>query len=141
MKVAKHAYAMLLAASLLLPSAAPVLAQAMVDETGATVIQMPGSYFEPFEITVPTGTTIKWVNTDVEQHNVVARDLSYESPLIQPGEHWTFTYTSPGTYPYVCDLHAGMDGVIIVADAPVPAAPAAEAPPEMAPAAEGAAAG
>jgi plastocyanin len=46
---------------------------------------------------------------------VVTNDLTIISPVVKPGESWFFTFDTPGTYAYLCDLHTGMEGVINVA--------------------------
>jgi plastocyanin len=77
-------------------------------------VAMQGNHFVPSEHTVAVGGSLTWVNFDREDHNVIAHDLAFESPLIPPGGAWTFTFTQPGRYPYLCDLHPGMEGVVIV---------------------------
>lgn len=81
-------------------------------------ISMMSNRFDPFEIVVPAGTTLWWVNLDREDHDVVTRDLSIESPIIAPGQSWSYTFTQPGRYDYLCDLHANMEGVVIVTAQP-----------------------
>ena len=78
------------------------------------LIPMQGNLFVPAEITVPVGTTLAWINMDGEAHDVIANDLSFESPLVNPGESWQFTFTAPGTFKYLCDLHAAMEGTVNV---------------------------
>jgi len=77
-------------------------------------IGMQANRFLRPEVSVPAGTTLWWVNLDPEIHDVVALDLSVQSPLIHPGQSWSHTFDAPGTYAYVCDLHANMDGVVVV---------------------------
>jgi plastocyanin len=37
------------------------------------------------------------------------------SPVdILPGQSFTLTFTEPGTYPYTCNLHPAMNGVVVV---------------------------
>jgi plastocyanin len=80
-------------------------------------VAMQGNRFEPPERTVSVGGSLTWVNLDREDHDVIAHDLHFESPLIPPGGTWTFTFTQPGRYPYLCDLHANMEGVVVVTEA------------------------
>jgi plastocyanin len=79
------------------------------------MILMQNSMFSKPDITVPAGTTLTWMNVDGEAHDVIERfSLAFESPLINPGETWAMTFDTPGTYAYVCDLHANMEGVVNV---------------------------
>jgi plastocyanin len=77
-------------------------------------IGMQGNAFQRADVTVPAGTTLWWVNADREDHDVIARDLSFESPVIGPGASWSHTFDTPGTFAYVCDLHANMEGTVTV---------------------------
>jgi plastocyanin len=36
------------------------------------------------------------------------------SGLLNPGDSWSLTFTKAGTYQYLCDIHAGMGGVVNV---------------------------
>ena len=38
----------------------------------------------------------------------------FSSGLVFPGQTFTLTFTEPGAYPYVCNIHPGMRGVIVV---------------------------
>jgi plastocyanin len=78
-------------------------------------VPMVGNLFAKPELTVAAGTTVTWVNLDPEAHDVVERfALAFESPLLKTGETWAKTFDTPGTYAYVCDLHANMEGVVTV---------------------------
>jgi plastocyanin len=102
-----------LAGSLLLAGAHVAAAQQAAPDPAVIPIQSHRFLAAP-EQTVPVGTTITWVNQDADAHDVVANDSSFISPLIQPGESWSFTFTAPGSYAYMCDLHVGMEGVVTV---------------------------
>ena len=101
--------------------AAPAFAQA-----DPNVIPMQEKQFAVPQITVPAGTTLTWFNMDGEEHDVLSDDgTTLSSPVIEPGQSWSFTLTAPGTFHYVCDLHANMEGIVVVTDG----APAAAADP------------
>ncbi len=70
--------------------------------------------FTPAELTVPVGATVTWVNHQGARHDVVATDGTFTSPLFGEGETFSFTFTAPGEYPYVCSIHSNMAGTIIV---------------------------
>jgi len=70
--------------------------------------------FTPAEITVPVGATVTWVNRHAANHNVVADDGTFASPLFGRGESYSFAFTDPGEYPYICTIHPAMRGTIIV---------------------------
>lgn len=71
--------------------------------------------FQPREITVPTGTTVTWTNTDTFAHSIQPDDeLFPTSPDIETGESFSHAYEDPGTYPYICGIHNSMTGTVVV---------------------------
>lgn len=80
---------------------------------GATVA-MDGTAFSPPEMTVAVGETVTWINKDPFPHNVTSSAGHFHSPDLQPGQQWKFTPTREGQFPYVCTLHPGMNGTLIV---------------------------
>lgn len=72
------------------------------------------------DASIKVGTTITFVNDDDEHaHNIVsgtrtAPTQDFSSGLLEPGQRWHYTFTTPDVYPYFCSIHLGMDGVIIV---------------------------
>ncbi len=108
--------AMATASALLLNSG--VAGVALAQEDPNLIIMQDNLFLIP-EHVVQVGTTVTWYNADVEQHDVVERyNLLFISPLINQGEWWQLTFDTPGTYAYVCDLHANMEAVITVVEAP-----------------------
>jgi hypothetical protein len=86
---------------------------------------VPGSFssaqrdnFVPKLVRVVVGvnSTVVWVNEDTEWHDV--RGSGFQSPRLEPGQRYSFTFTAPGEYRYTCTPHPWMSGVIIV-DLPV----------------------
>lgn len=73
--------------------------------------------FNPAVIEVPAGSTVTWHFLEVDPdgqpvpHNVVFDDQA--SPVLASG-HWSRTFNEPGDYTYVCTLHPGMNGRVIV---------------------------
>jgi plastocyanin len=77
--------------------------------------------FSPSTLTVTAGTTVTWVNRDGDAHSVESRDKGFtSSPLLNTGDKYSYTFTTPGTYTYYCGVHASMTGKIVVT-APEPA--------------------
>jgi plastocyanin len=81
----------------------------------ATEVHMvSGPIYRPDAITVPAGTTVRFVNDDTDIHTVTARDNAYDSGLMFQNQAWTYTYSTPGTYEYYCLPHPWMVGTIEV---------------------------
>ena len=83
---------------------------------GATVdIEIAGFDFGPADAVVPVGTTVTWTNNDGRDHTIVAANDAFpESPNMGDGATYSFTFTEPGTYPYICGIHPQMRGTIVV---------------------------
>jgi plastocyanin len=77
-------------------------------------ILMAGRVFSPRTVTVDAGTTVRWRNNDGREHTVTANDRSFDSGIIRVGATFVKTFTTPGTFPYICAIHPDMTGTIAV---------------------------
>ncbi|MCB8984603.1 MAG: hypothetical protein H6659_12315 [Ardenticatenaceae bacterium] len=92
------------------------------------------SHFEPSSLTVGPGATVTWTNTGLYPQTVTfnpdevetltgARPsdglAAWESGVLYPGEDWSYTFDTPGTYLFVSKSQAmpKMMGVIEVTEA------------------------
>ena len=81
-------------------------------EPGDAVVRLVGLDFDPATIQVPAGTRVRWQWTDSVVHNVVSKDFA-SSRELDGGAH-AVRFEQPGTFPYRCTLHAGMNGTVVV---------------------------
>jgi amicyanin len=70
--------------------------------------------FDPATLTVPVGSTVTWTNKDEEPHTVAAKDGSFHSSSLDTKGTYSFTFTKPGTYDYICSIHPFMTGTVVV---------------------------
>jgi plastocyanin len=80
--------------------------------------------YSPNPIQVSVGTTVTWTNNDSQPHTVTSGsngqpDNKFNSspnftPLLNPGQTFSFTFTEAGEYPYYCMLHPNMVGTVNV---------------------------
>jgi plastocyanin len=73
--------------------------------------------FIPFTITVPAGTTVTWVNYDIAPHTATHRsfgDEPFDSGNMGITQIFRHRFRTPGTYDYLCILHQGMRGTVVV---------------------------
>ncbi len=90
------------------PSATP---QAPPPNAAVTVI-LRNIAFNPTTVTIKAGQTVAWKFDDGSiVHNVTGN--GWRSPDQDSG-YYTHVFTTPGTYPYSCTIHSGMDGTVIV---------------------------
>jgi len=87
------------------------------------VISDAPTEFIPGEVTIRAGDTVEWRNTGGIAHSVEfvgaaapAGRASSESGIMAPAETYSYTFTAPGSYTYVCRFHVinGMVGKIVV---------------------------
>ena len=53
------------------------------------------------------------VDTGQVTHNIVSLQVAdLRSPDLRPGDHYRYTFTTPGTYTYYCSYHDGMSATI-----------------------------
>ena len=71
--------------------------------------------FGPMTMTVAAGTTVTWTNNDDVPHTVVSEDkTTFKSKALDTGEHFSYTFTKPGKYPYFCSVHPKMVAEVAV---------------------------
>jgi plastocyanin len=75
--------------------------------------------FVPRTLTVSVGTTVTWVNHDMARHTVTrhASEEPFDSGLLGNQQVFSHTFTTAGTYTYICAPHSGMQGTIVVQQA------------------------
>ena len=85
-------------------------------ETAA--VDIPAIAFDPAEITVAAGTTVTWTNSDDLPHTVTKESgpgADFDSGNLDPGgSEFEQTFDQPGTIEYVCTIHPGQAGTVIV---------------------------
>ncbi len=78
-------------------------------------VSIAGFKFEPSDVEVTAGTEVVWTNDDAVAHTVQDEgELFAESPELATGDTFSFTYDTPGTYPYICGIHPYMKGTVTV---------------------------
>ena len=93
------------------------LLPAAVDAATVTVHMAGG--LSPRSITITPGTTVRWVNESGNRYRMRSRTgpVEFDSGNIEPGESFSFTFTSSGTYPYLDDRDrddSSFHGTIVV---------------------------
>jgi polyvinyl alcohol dehydrogenase (cytochrome) len=87
------------------------------------LVLMTGFEFQPAQLTVPVGTTVRWRNDDPTLHTVTFV-VDGEELVADEGETVSWTFTEQGRYEYYCRPHSGqgddgtwtgMTGVVVVA--------------------------
>jgi plastocyanin len=70
--------------------------------------------FVPASVTIPAGSTVRFIQDDETPHTVTAVDKSFDSGNLDQKATWKHTFTTAGTYTYSCAYHPYMKGTVIV---------------------------
>ncbi len=82
---------------------------------GTTAVTMQNIAFSPPVVSVKVGHTVKWTNEDSVAHNVTAtQGATFKSDNFGKGGTFTWKADKAGTVSYVCTIHPGMNGKIVV---------------------------
>jgi plastocyanin len=101
-----------------LVTAALALLLAAPAASATTTVQIRRAGFVPATVTINQDDSVAWRNTDTIDHQVVANGGQFASPILDPGETYTFTFRNAGTYRYHDGLHPTRRGTITVRGAP-----------------------
>lgn len=56
--------------------------------------------FSPGALTIAVGDTVTWRNDDTTSHQIASKGAGFTSPLLKPGETFSFTYKNAGRFSY-----------------------------------------
>lgn len=68
------------------------------------------------EVIVAVNNTVRWRNDPTSSHSdvIVIADGLFRSPILQPGETWTYTFEKPGRYMFYSPIHPWVKGTVVV---------------------------
>lgn len=84
------------------------------DIPGSTVVVIRDFAFRPAEVRVQPGGRVTWINCSEDSHTSTADEGEWASPLLAPGDAFTQTFTTAGTFSYHCEPHPFMKGQVVV---------------------------
>jgi glucose/arabinose dehydrogenase/plastocyanin len=86
---------------------------------GTVNVEIEAFAFQPMNVTVSVGTTVRWFNYDLDYHTATSGtdgtpDGRFDTSNIGQYESGAVTFTTPGSYPYYCRPHPYMTGTITI---------------------------
>ena len=96
---------------------------------GTHTVEIVDFAFSPPTLTIVAGESVTWTNADQAMHTATSGSGAFDSGDLDPGESFTFTFMTPGTYAYLCTPHPAMTGSIVVLATSVPTPAPTVAPP------------
>lgn len=101
---------------------------ALAQPVGPNEIRIVDERFVPNAITIRAGESVTFVNADDDEHT--ATGPGFDTGKMLPGDRVTIRFDTPGTFDFVCQFHADMQGQVIVeGDATPVASPVASPAP------------
>lgn len=75
--------------------------------------------FAPVVLRAPVGARVTWLNEDHVPHGIHGLGWGMPDPMgvLKKSEKYEQAFANPGIYPYMCYVHPGMSGVVIVGEA------------------------
>ena len=99
-------------------SVGALVAAAALTATGSAAptaeFTMPGKFYSPGQLDVLVGTTVTWRNTDRSTHTVTEDEDAFDSGYVPPGQTFSRTFDTSGTYRFHCTIHRFMHGSVSV---------------------------
>jgi plastocyanin len=74
--------------------------------------------FVPNAISLQVGDAVTFTNKDTANHQVVCQTCPFTSPVLKPGETFSFTFTKAGKFTYVDPLNKNKKGTATVSAPP-----------------------
>jgi plastocyanin len=84
------------------------------DPATTTKVGIVNFAFTPAALTVKVGTTVVWTNNDAIAHTVNFTTDGINSKVLNKNDEFTHTFSTPGTYAYICSIHPFMHGSVTV---------------------------
>lgn len=81
----------------------------------SNTIQLDANCFTPTVARIDVGDTVTWTNADGWVHNVYGSGFNGHAD-VRAGDQFAKRFDVAGVFPYVCTLHPGMMGAIVVGD-------------------------
>jgi len=96
------------------PAAAVSAPPGKARASASASVAMGDFFFSPASVMVAVGDTVTWHNNGDAPHNATADDGSFRTPDLNKGQSASHTFSSPGTFSYICTIHPNMKGTVRV---------------------------
>jgi LPXTG-motif cell wall-anchored protein len=72
--------------------------------------------FSPSAVTISVGETVTWTNDGEAPHTSSADGGEWDSGTLDPGDSFSNTFDTAGTFAYHCNIHPDMTGTVTVTE-------------------------
>lgn len=108
--------------------AVSALAAPALGAAANVTVQIRSTSFSPSSFTINHGDRVTWRNADKTDHQVVADDGSFASPILHAGQSYSKTLSTAGTFRFHDALHPRLTGKVVVKGPPPSVSLALSAP-------------
>jgi len=77
-------------------------------------VRIKDQKFSPAEIKVKAGASVKWLNEDERDHQIIAADKSFKSGNLGNGDSHEHKFSKTGKHAYQCAYHPRERGTVVV---------------------------
>lgn len=105
-----------------LATAALAVAATGIASAATFRVSIKDNGFTPKTITVTAGDTVTWRNDGTKNHQVVANSGAFASPVLRPGQSYSFKFGGEGRHNYRDALNSSLTGTVVVKAPPPPPA-------------------
>jgi len=105
---------------LLLPVLAAFLLVSPTALAATKTVSITNAGFVPNAITIDAGDSITWTNSDSKNRQPISQDAPFASPILKPGETYTFQFKNDGRFNVTDALVKNQKLTVTVKKAPVP---------------------
>ena len=94
----------------------PVITPSRTASVSDNTITIVKNTFNPANMTVSVGSTVRWVNADDHPHRIEFTDKTFSEStyLLGSSQSASQRFDRAGTYAYACMIHPTMQGIITV---------------------------
>ena len=93
---------------------APLASNQSAGKAQKAAVSIEAFAFMPATIEVAADQDVVWKNHDPADHTVTGQDGAFDSGTMRQGGTFRTSFDSQGEYRYICALHPGMKGTVVV---------------------------
>lgn len=105
---------------LLLPVLAAFLLASPSALAATKTVSITNAGFVPNKVEIVAGDSITWTNSDSKNRQPISQDAAFASPILKPGETYTFQFKSDGRFDVTDALVKNQKMTVTVKKAPAP---------------------
>lgn len=105
---------------LLLPVLAALLLASPSALAATKTVSITNAGFVPDKIEIVAGDSITWTNSDSKNRQPISQDAAFASPILKPGETYTFEFKTDGRFEVTDALVKNQKMTVTVKKAPAP---------------------